>query len=139
VDFKNVLYAIWKPFIFWAAAVIIVAFGGRQPGVVCATPLAWGMALWVGLRAAAYTRSGVKSARLLEAALAGGIFGLLQGILFAAVAPFMGNIKPEEQSKTTILTVGMIVVGAVVAAVLSVAIAASQERRRKALGAGGQA
>jgi hypothetical protein len=130
LDFPNILYAIWKPFIFWAAAVVIVAFGGRQPGVVCTTPLAWGMALWVGMRAAANTRSGEKGARLIEALLAGGIFGLLQGLLFAVVAPFMGGIKPEEQSKATIITVAMIVVGAIVSAVLSLAIASSQERRR---------
>lgn len=132
MNLKNIGTAIWLPFAVWAGAVIGVAFGGRQPGVVCATPMAWLLALWVGLRCAAYSRSAQKSSRLVEAALAGGIFGLLQGILFAVVAPFMGSIKAEEQQKALFLSIAMIVLGAVISAVLSIAIAASQERRRTA-------
>jgi hypothetical protein len=132
LDLRNIVKAIWLPFIVWAGAVNTVAFGARQPGVICVTPMAWLMALWVGLRAAGYTRSGTKGARLAEAALAGGIFGLLQGLLFAFVAPFMGGIKPEEQSKATLITIAMVVIGAVVSAVLSLIIGASQERQRTA-------
>jgi hypothetical protein len=62
--------------------------------------------------------------------LAGGIFGLLQGVLFTAIVPFMGEIKANEQQKAVVLAVVMIGVGAIISAVFSVAIAASQERRR---------
>src|SRR5688572_7420885 len=86
--------AIWRsvvpPFMIWAAAVISISFVGRQPGVVCVTPMAWLLACWVGLSCVARSRSGAKRSRLTEAGLAGGILGLLQGLLFAAVAPFMG-------------------------------------------------
>jgi hypothetical protein len=129
-DAMSVLKAIWLPFLSWTVAVLVVSFGGKQPGVVCATPMAWFMALWVGLRSAAYTRSETKSARLMEAALAGGIFGLLQGALFTAIAPFMGEIRADEQRKAVVLAVVMLVLGAVISAVFSVAIAASQERHR---------
>jgi hypothetical protein len=129
-DAMSVLKAIWLPFLSWTVAVLVVSFGGKQPGVVCATPMAWFMALWVGLRAAAYTRSPTRGARLMEAALAGGVFGLLQGVLFTAIAPFMGEIRADEQRKAIVLAIVMLVLGAVISAVFSVAIAASQERRR---------
>jgi hypothetical protein len=132
-DAVSVLKAIWLPFLSWTVAVLVVSFGGKQPGVVCATPIAWFMALWVGLRSAAYTRSPTRGARLMEAALAGGIFGLLQGVLFTAIVPFMGEIKTNEQQKAVVLAVVIIVLGAVISAVFSVAIAASQERRRDKL------
>jgi uncharacterized metal-binding protein len=130
LDLKAIAYAIWAPFISWLVVVIIVAFGGHQPGVVCVTPVAWLLALWVGLRCVASSRSPLKSGRLLEAALAGGIFGMLQGVLFAVVVPFMGSIQPEEQQKATLMKVVMVVLGAIVSAVLSMAIGATQERRR---------
>jgi hypothetical protein len=130
MDFKNIVSAIWLPFAVWLLAVVVVAFGGRQPGVVCATPVAWLMALWVGLRSVAYSRSSPKSARLTEAALAGGIFGLLQGVLFVVVMPFMGSIQPEERQKAILISALMIALGAIVSAVLSMAIGASLERKR---------
>jgi hypothetical protein len=129
-DAMSVLRAIWLPFLSWTVAVLVVSFGGKQPGVVCATPMAWFMALWVGLRSAAYTRSETKGARLVEAALAGGLFGFLQGVLFTAIVPFMGEIKANEQQKAIVLVIVMLVLGAVICAAFSTAIAASQERRR---------
>jgi spore maturation protein SpmB len=114
-----VLKAIWLPFLSWAVAVLVVSFGGKQPGVVCATPMAWFMALWVGLRSAAYTRSETKGARLMEAALAGGIFGLLQGVLFTAIVPFMGEIKTNEQRKAVVLAIVMTVLGALISVLLA--------------------
>src|SRR5437660_928154 len=41
LDFSAMLRAVLPPFIVWAAAVLFVSFAGRQPGVVCATPVAW--------------------------------------------------------------------------------------------------
>jgi hypothetical protein len=40
-DALAVLKAIWLPFLSWTVAVLVVSFGGEQPGVVCATPVAW--------------------------------------------------------------------------------------------------
>jgi hypothetical protein len=132
LDFRNISKGILLPFAFWLVAVLGITFGARQPGVVCATPMAWLMALWVGLRSAAYSRSAQKSARLTEAGVAGGVFGLLQGILFLAIMPLMGSIRMEERQKAILWGVIMIVFGAVVSAVLSLAIAATAERKRTA-------
>ncbi len=128
-DFIAIVKAIWVPFVSWLSAVLIVTFAG-QPGVVCITPVAWLMSLWVGLRSVAYSRSAQKSSRLTEAGLAGGIFGLLQGVLFLVVMPLMGSIQAEEKQKAILMSVVMIVFGTLVSAVLSMAIAASLERRR---------
>ena len=80
----------------WLAAVLLVTWAG-YPGVVCVTPLAWLLALRVGLRCAVVSRSPKSSQRMLEAALAGGFFGFLQGVLFLLIAPRMGPISSSEQ------------------------------------------
>jgi hypothetical protein len=130
LDFRAIGYAVWQPFILWAAAVIVVAFFGRQPGVVCVTPVAWFMACWVGLTCVSRSRSGQKAARLTEAGLAGAILGLLQGLLFAAFVSFIGIIRPDERQKAVFMILAMIVLGTVVSAVLSIAVGAAQDRRR---------
>ena len=130
LDFKAIVNAVWRPFALWAAAVILIAFVQRQPGVICVTPVAWLMACWVGLLCVSRSRSGEKGARLMEAALSGGIFGALQGLLFAAVVPLMGDIKPDERQKTLFLTLAMIIIGAIVSALLSLGVGAAQDRKR---------
>jgi len=67
---------------------------------------------------------------LKEAAIGGVLFGILQGLLFAVVVPFMGPISDAERQKAFILVAAIVVAGALVSGVLSLAIAASQERRR---------
>ena len=76
------------------------------------------------------SRSAAKSSLLLEAAIAGGLLGLLQGVLFAIVAPRMGEIRPDEQRKYLILSIVMIAAGALISAGLSVAVGAAQANRR---------
>ena len=131
LDWKAILNAE-RPFILWVAVVIIMSFVRRQPGVICITPVAWLLACWVGILCVARSRSVEKAARLTEAGLAGGIFGLLQGLLFAAIAPLMGSIRPEERQKAVLLSAAMIVIGAIVSALLSMAVGAGQDRRRTA-------
>lgn len=131
LDFSAILRSTLGAFILWAAVVIIMVFVRHQPGVICITPVAWGMACWVGLTCVARSRSAEKSTRLTEAALAGGILGLLQGILFTAIMPLMGEVKPEERQKAVLLSVAMIVFGVVVSALLSLAVGAGQDRRRR--------
>lgn len=126
LDFRAVLKSVWLPFLAWAGAVIFVAFERRQPGVICATPVAWLMSCWVGMSCVARSRSVTKSSLLAEAALAGGIFGLLQGLLFVAVAPFMGEIKPNERQKTVLIELSIVVVGTVVCSVLSMLVGAAR-------------
>lgn len=130
LDLKAIARSIWQPLGIWVAMVLVVAFGGRQPGVVCMTPVAWLLALWVGILYSASSRATTKGSRLIGAAVAGAAFGALQGALFAVVAPYMGDIKSNEQQKALMLTIIMVVAGAAVCALLSVATAAAQEKRR---------
>ncbi len=95
IDLRVVIEIPLRQFIWWLAMVLLVSFSG-YPGVVCVTPMAWLIALRVGVLCVMRSRSESSSRRLLEAALAGGLLGLLQGILFTVVVPFMGPIKTSE-------------------------------------------
>jgi hypothetical protein len=115
----------------WLATVLVVTWAG-YPGVVCVTPLAWLLALRVGLACAAQSTRPRPAQRLQEAALAGGVFGLLQGVLFWIIVPRLGEIKASEQVSATLLSVSMIVVGVLAGAVLAAFTARAVERRRAA-------
>jgi hypothetical protein len=117
-------------FMPWLAAVLLITWSG-YPGVVCITPMAWLLAISIGSVHSRRSKSKKSSTRLLEAALAGGILGLLQGVLFFIITPFMGPIKPEEEANTMILNLIMLGAGALVAAILSLFSAMSMERRKK--------
>lgn len=110
--------------------VLLVTFAG-YPGVVCVTPMAWLIALRVGNVCAARSRSDKASSRKIEAALAGGILGLLQGILFAVIIAQLEPINPNDQVRAMVLTIGIIAVGMVAGAVLSFITAYFNEQRRQ--------
>ena len=105
-------------FVPWLAAVLLVTWAG-YPGVICVTPMAWLMALAVGRRCASHSASSTATKRLLEAALAGAIFGFLQGLLFFIIAPRMGPVTASEQTSALGISLGMLCVGIPVAAGLS--------------------
>ena len=65
-----------------------------------------------------------------EAALAGGVFGFLQGILFIVIVPLMGEIKPNERVSAIGLSLFMIMAGTLAGAGLSAFTASQSERRR---------
>jgi hypothetical protein len=129
-DFRIIIETPLRQFVPWLVIVLLITVAG-QPGVVCVTPMAWLLALRVGNIVAWRSRSAQSSRRLTEAALAGGFFGILQGILFAAVTPFMGPIQPDEWTKTIILILGMLIVGIFAGAGLSFFTAYLNEQRRK--------
>lgn len=118
LDFRVVFEVPLRQFVLWLAMVLIVSFAG-YPGVVCVTPMAWLLALRVGNICIARSRSEASSQRLIEAALAGGFLGFLQGILFLVIVPLMGPIQSNEITKTIILTLIMLVAGILAGAVLS--------------------
>jgi hypothetical protein len=115
----------------WLAIVLLVTWAG-YPGVVCVTPLAWLIALRVGLVCAAQSASPRAAQRLREAALAGGWFGFMQGALFWIVVPRLGEVKFNEQVSATLLSLAMIGVGVLAGAGLAVFTAHQVERRRQA-------
>jgi hypothetical protein len=129
LDFRTMLETPLRQFVLWLAIVLLVSVAG-YPGVVCVTPMAWLIALRVGNICVSRSRSQTPSARLLEAALAGGILGLLQGILFLVVIPFLGPIQPDERTQTIILSVIMLIAGIFAGAGLSFFTAYLHERRR---------
>ena len=110
--------------------VFLVTWAG-YPGVVCVTPMAWLIALRVGNLVVARSRSDSSSRRLTEAALAGAMLGLLQGVLFAAIISFLEPISADDESRSMILTLIMIAVGMVAGAGLSFLTAYLNEQRRR--------
>lgn len=129
LDLRIIFEIPIRQFIPWLVTVLLVLWVG-YPGVICVTPMAWLMALRVGNICAARSRTESSSRRLTEAAFAGGVFGLLQGLLFGIVVPWMGPIESNERGKTIILILIMIIVGIFVAAGLSFFTACLNERRR---------
>ncbi len=129
IDFRLVFEIPLRQFVPWLAMVLLVSLAG-YPGVVCVTPMAWLLALRVGNICVARSRSEESSQRLLEAALAGGFLGFLQGILFLVIIPFMGPIQPNEITKTIVLTLIMLIVGVLAGAALSLFTAFLNEQRR---------
>ena len=128
LDFRVVFETPLRQFVPWLAMVLLVTWAG-YPGVVCVTPMAWLIALRVGNICVARSRSETSSHRLTEAALAGGVLGLLQGLLFAVIITRLEPINADEQSKATAFTIGMIIVGIVAGAILSFITAYLNEQR----------
>ncbi len=129
LDLRVIFETPLRQFAPWLVSVLIVTWAG-YPGVVCITPVAWVIALRVGIMCVTRSISEESSRRLLEAALAGALFGLLQGILFMVIVPFMGPIKPSEEANAILLTLILIVGGIFAGAGLSLFTAFLTEGRR---------
>ncbi len=83
IDYHAILSALFLPLLLWTGSVVAISLMG-YPGVVCMTPVAWLLALPVGLRV--HRELGSPGSRpVLEAALGGGLLGFWQGILVPAV------------------------------------------------------
>jgi len=129
LDLRIILILPLQQFLPWLISVVLVSIAG-YPGVLCVTPMAWLLALRLGNLAAWRSRSSTSTRRLTEAALGGGFFGLLQGILFAVVVQFMGPIQADEVTKAILLTALMIAAGMAAGAGLSLFTAYLNERKR---------
>ena len=130
LDLRIVFETPLRQFVLWLAMVVLVSLAG-YPGVICITPMAWLIALRVGNLCVARSRSQKSSQRLVEATFAGGILGLLQGILFIFVVPLLGPIQADEWMQTIILTLFMVFVGTFTGAGLSFFTAYLNERRHR--------
>jgi hypothetical protein len=83
IDYSAILSALFLPLLFWTGSVLTITLMG-YPGIICMTPLAWLLALPVGLRV--YRESSSPGTRpVLEAALGGGLLGFWQGMLVPSV------------------------------------------------------
>lgn len=130
LDLRVVFETPLRQFVLWLAMVVLVSWAG-YPGVICVTPMAWLIALRVGNLCVARSRSEKSSQRLVEATVAGGVLGLLQGILFIVVIPHLGPIQADEWMQTIILTLLMVIVGIFAGAGLSFFTAYLNERRHR--------
>ncbi|MDQ3006279.1 MAG: hypothetical protein M3R47_12975 [Chloroflexota bacterium] len=129
LDLRVILETPLRQFVPWLAMVLLVTFAG-YPGVVCVTPMAWLIALRVGNLCVWRSRSRLSSRRLTEAALAGGLLGFLQGLLFAGLITLLEPINADERTRTIILTLILNVAGIFAGAALSFVTAYLNERRR---------
>ena len=129
LDIRVIFEIPLRQFVWWLVLVLLISFAG-YPGVVCVTPMAWLIALRVGNQVSARSRSVLPKSRLTEAGLAGGLLGLLQGILFTVVIPFMGPIQSNEWTKGIGLILIMLVAGVWIGAGLSFFTAYLNENRR---------
>ena len=130
LDLRVIIDTALRQFVPWLAMVVLVTLAG-YPGVICVTPMAWLIALRVGNICVARSVSAESSQRLLEAALAGGLLGLLQGILFLVLITFLGPIQASEWTRTIVLVVIQLLLGILAGALLSFFTAYLNEQRRK--------
>jgi len=129
LDLRTVIEIPLRQFVPWLVMVLLVTWSG-YPGVVCVTPMAWLLALRVGNICVMRSRSEASSRRLLEAALAGGFLGFLQGVLFTIIIPLMGPIQANEWTKTIVLVLILLIVGVLAGAGLSFFTAFLNEQRK---------
>lgn len=127
---RVIISALLWPLIFWLITVAIISLSGT-PGVVCATPLAWLLALPVGQRVGEES-SGPRRWLFFEAAAAGGLLGFWQGLLFATVmTAFPTTLEDAFDIPGTLLVAGVAVILSVpVTACLSTVMAWLVARRR---------
>jgi hypothetical protein len=134
LDLRVVVEIPLRQFISWLAIVLLVTWNG-YPGVVCVTPLAWLIALRVGIVCVTRSASASPTRRVQEAALAGAWFAFLQGVLFWIIIR-MAPIQASEQMSVTLISLGMMVMGILVGAGLAAFTASQVERRRRAAKSG---
>ena len=118
------LRAFWPPLLVWIiATVVLVALG--YPALVCATPLAWVLALYTGWAAA---RGAGRGQGWLEAGVAGGALGLAQGVLFGLVSVVLDPGDAAEVNGALLRGAGIGLGGLAGCAMLSLLAAAWSQR-----------
>ncbi len=84
--------ALFLPLLLWTGSMVVISLMG-YPEVICMTPVAWVLALPVGLRVHRESQSPRKRA-VLEAALSGGFLGFWQGLMVPAVMVSSAYVAP---------------------------------------------
>jgi len=128
LDYKAILNSSLRHFAWWLIMALTVSFLG-YPGVICVTPMAWLLALRVGVKCISQTNTREPSRRLIEAALAGGLLGLLEGVLFVVVLPLMGPITSSEYKRASGLIIIMLIGGGWITAALAFVTAYLSENK----------
>ena len=128
LDFRAILAGV-APVAWYVGMAVLAALGG-YPGVVCITPMAWLIGLAAGHRVAAVTSSPVGGRPLVEAAIAGALVGLIEGVLAVIIGARMELNGPAEVQQALGLAACALVLGVGVTAALAVAMAWVVGRRR---------
>ena len=134
LDFDAIWMAVWLPMAFWLVALLGATLSG-YPGVICITHVGWLLSFSAGLRSIQNSTSEAITPRLVEAGIAGALFGAFQCLLFAVVVAFASPLGiPGAGLFETILTtiIAFLVVGGTstgAGAVLSSGIASLKLRR----------
>lgn len=130
LDIRTSIVTAVRQFAPWLIGAGVVVFAG-YPGVICITPLAWLLATRVGLVCARRSGSPTREQRVIEAALSGSIFGLLQGLLFVFLVPRLGTVSPAEKASAAWISLGMVAGGMVAGMVLAGMTAWLHENRQR--------
>ncbi len=123
--------AMWV--IAWGGTVAFVSYQG-QPGILCLTPMAWLLAVPVGLNYVAFSDGKPGRNPFLAGALAGATLGLIFGLLAWGLGSYMMPADPNEVGKLgmrelgLIFTGGGIVIGALLSGMMARFAVARQRR-----------
>jgi hypothetical protein len=90
LDPMGIIIAPAALFLVWLIEVLVFT-RARQPGIICMTPAIWLLAFVIGRGVLTFSSSREASSLAREAALAGGVFGVLTGILYALDILIVGN------------------------------------------------
>jgi hypothetical protein len=124
IDLRAIPSAVFLPLLTWTGSVIAITLFG-YPGVVCLTPLAWLLAVPVGLRAQHESQSSGR-ALAVESFLAGVVLGLFQGLLFGGVTALSPSIRQQiisDGSNPLLASAAAVIAGALLTGGLSAIIA----------------
>ncbi len=145
LDLRAIAAALFLPLLLWTGSVVAISLSG-YPVVICMTPLAWLLAMPVGLRlrremapvihAPAAGGPALAAPRGLawHAALGGAALGLWQGLLFAASLavfpalmynPLLARMLPFP-AHPYLLAVLILLVGTPLSALLALLVAREQ-------------
>jgi hypothetical protein len=129
-DLGVIARAVSAPLLLWTIVIGFAAWRG-YPGAACMTPMAWLLGCWVGLKCAEHSRS-PRGRRVTEAFIAGALLGLGQGVLFYIVQRLLltpASAPPDEVQKALILSLGILIFGALFNGLFSMGTAALRNRR----------
>jgi hypothetical protein len=124
LDKSAMASGLFLPLLFWTGSVIAISLMG-YPGVVCMTPLAWLLALPVGLRVRRESASPGQRP-ILEAALSGGMLGFGQALLVPAmmlVSHTLPGFRELDPPSPYFIAVLMVIISVPVTAGLAALIA----------------
>ncbi len=128
LDWRAILSGV-APVACVVGMAVLAELGG-YPGVVCITQMAWLIGLASGQRVATVTRSEPPRRPLVEAAIAGALVGIIEGVLFVVVSTQFELRDAEEMAQALGLAACVVVGGVAVTGGLAVGMAWVVVRRR---------